>query len=85
MIIIGIVRGCAGLASLCWLLFALAVYALPCFAGVAVELAAYQSDAALIGAIIVGAITRALVVAAIAWARITFSAPRDAGRAAPLA
>jgi hypothetical protein len=32
MIIIGIILGFVGLAYLCWLLFALAVYALPCFA-----------------------------------------------------
>src|SRR5215510_12850709 len=33
MIIIGIVLALVGLAYLCWLLFALAVYALPLFAG----------------------------------------------------
>jgi hypothetical protein len=32
MIIIGIILGFVGLAYLCWLLFALAVYALPLFA-----------------------------------------------------
>jgi hypothetical protein len=34
MLIIGIILGFAGLGYLCWLLFALAVYALPFFAGV---------------------------------------------------
>ena len=36
MIIIGILLGFVGLAYLCWLLFALAVHALPLFAAVAV-------------------------------------------------
>jgi hypothetical protein len=43
MIIIGIILGFVGLAYLCWLLFALAVHALPLFAAVAVGLAAYHS------------------------------------------
>jgi hypothetical protein len=43
MIIIGIVLSFIGLAYLCWLLFALAVYALPFFAGATAGLAAYQS------------------------------------------
>ena len=55
MIIIGIILGLVGLAYLCWLLFALAVYALPSFAAVAIGLAAYHSGAGSVGAIIVGA------------------------------
>lgn len=55
MIIIGIILGLVGLAYLCWLLFALAVYALPSFAVVAIGLAAYHSGAGSVGAIIVGA------------------------------
>ena len=45
MIIIGIVLALAGLACLCWLLFALAVYALPLFAGVTAGLTTYHSGA----------------------------------------
>jgi hypothetical protein len=55
MIIIGIILGFVGLAYLCWLLFALAVHALPLFAAVAVGLAAYHSGAGSVGAIIAGA------------------------------
>jgi hypothetical protein len=55
MIIIGIILGFVGLAYLCWLLFALAVYALPSFAGIAAALATYHSGSGPIGAIIVGA------------------------------
>jgi hypothetical protein len=43
MLIIGIILAFVVLAYLCWLLFALAVYALPFFAGLSVGLAAYHS------------------------------------------
>ena len=145
MIIIGIVLSFVGLGYVCWLIFALAVYALPLLAGVTAGLAAYHSSSGPIAAIAVGAIVSAVVlfagqvafrtlrstsvraaiallfavpaaiagyhaahglsllivpveawreamgiagaimVAAIAWARITLSAPNDAGRALPLA
>ena len=56
MIIIGIVLALVGLAYLCWLLFALAVYALPLFAGITAGLAIYHTESGPIGAIIVGLI-----------------------------
>jgi hypothetical protein len=62
MIIIGIVLSFVGLAYLCWLLFALAVYALPFFAGLTAGLAAYHSGSGPIGAIIVGAIASAITL-----------------------
>ena len=43
MIIVGIVLSVVGLGFFCWLLFTLAVYALPFFAGVTAALAAYHS------------------------------------------
>jgi hypothetical protein len=49
MIIIGIILGFVGLAYLCWLLFALAVHALPLFAAIAIGLAAYHSGGAAAG------------------------------------
>ncbi len=145
MIIIGIVLSFVGLAYVCWLIFALAVYALPLFAGVTAGLAAYHSGSGAIAAVTVAAIISvivlfvgqvafrrlqstparaaialvfaipaavagyhaahglsllivpveawreamgiagAIMVAAIALARITLSAPNDAGRALPLA
>ena len=145
MIIIGIVLGFIGLGYLCWLVFALAVNALPLFAGVTAGLAAYHSNSGTIAAVAIAAsvsvivlfagqlsfrtsrstpvraaiallfavpaaiagyhaahgladavvpiegwretvgITGAIMVATIAWARITLSAPNDAGRALPLA
>ena len=45
MIIIGIILAFVGLAYLSWLLFTLAVYALPAFVGITAGLAAYRSGA----------------------------------------
>lgn len=60
MIIIAILISLAGIAALCWLLFNLAVFALPFFAGIAVGTWAYQTGAGIPGAIIIGAIAAAL-------------------------
>ena len=70
MIITGIVLGFVGLEFLCWLLFALAVYALPFFAGVTAGLAAHNSGSGVIGAILVALLAGALtlVVGQIAFA-----------------
>ena len=62
MIIIGIVLALVGLAYLCWLLFALAIYALPFFAGVTAGLATYHSGSGPIAAIIVGAIASSITL-----------------------
>ena len=75
MIIIGIVLAFIGLAYLCWLVFSLAIYALPLFAGASAGLATYHSGSGPIAAII---------VAATAWARMVLSAPRPTpGKALP--
>jgi hypothetical protein len=62
MIIIGIVLAFIGLAYLCWLLFALAIYALPFFVGVTAGLATYHSGSGPIAAIIVGAIASSITL-----------------------
>jgi hypothetical protein len=62
MIIIGIVLSFVALAYLCWLLFALAVHALPFFAGVTIGLAAYHSGSGPVAAIIVGAVAGVVVL-----------------------
>jgi hypothetical protein len=54
MLIIGIILVFVGLAYLCWLLFALAVHALPFFVGATAGVAAYHSGSGPIGAILVG-------------------------------
>ncbi|MBI1866933.1 MAG: hypothetical protein HYS06_01310 [Methylocystis sp.] len=72
MLMIGIVLGFIALGYFCWLLFALAVYALPFFAGVTAGLAAYHSGSGPIGAIAVGLIAGVvtLVVGQIAFAAV---------------
>jgi hypothetical protein len=62
MLIIGIILALVALAYLCWLLFALAVYALPFFAALSAGLAAYHSGSGPIGAIVVGVIAGAVTL-----------------------
>jgi hypothetical protein len=54
MIIIGLILSVFGIGFLCWLMFTLAVYALPFFAGMTVGLAAYHSGAGVIGSLVGG-------------------------------
>lgn len=54
MLVIGLVLSVFCIGFFCWLLFTLAVYALPFFAGMTAGLAAYHSGAGVIGLIIVG-------------------------------
>jgi hypothetical protein len=54
MVVIGIILCLVGFAYVCWLLFTLAVYALPFFAGVTAGLAVYRSGSGPVTAIIVG-------------------------------
>jgi hypothetical protein len=69
MLIIGIVLSFIGFAYLCWLLFSLAVYALPFFVGVTAGFAAYHGGSGPVAAIIIGAIVGSvtLVVGQIAF------------------
>ena len=64
ILIIGIVLSFVGLAYLCWLLFALAVYALPLFVGASLGLAAYHGGSGPIAATIVGLIASSITVVA---------------------
>ena len=63
MIVIGLILSVFGVGYLCWLLFTLAVYALPLFAGMMAGLAAYHSGAGL-GALVVGFATGAVTLVA---------------------
>jgi hypothetical protein len=80
MVIIGIVLSFVGFAYLCWLLFALAVYAFPFFAGVTSGLAAYHSGSGPFAAIIVGVIAGGgvLVLGQVAFATLRSSLARAA-------
>ena len=60
MIFSGILASIAAIGVLCWLLFTLAVFALPLFAGVAAGMWAYESGAGWLGGFVVGAIAAAL-------------------------
>jgi hypothetical protein len=53
MLVIGIIFSFVGIGFMCWLLFALAIYALPCFVGAWAAIAAYHGGAGIIGAIAV--------------------------------
>ena len=64
MIVIGIVLSLIGIGFFCWLLFTLAIYALPFFAGLTAGIAALHNGTGIIGAIIVAAIVGILTLAA---------------------
>lgn len=59
MIIIGILVSLAGIVALCWLLFNLAVFALPLFAGICIGLWANSTGAGGLGGVIVGTLAAA--------------------------
>lgn len=62
----------AGLGFICWLLFNLAVYALPFFVGVSAGLLAYDSGAGPLAAIVVGVVAgaSALVMGQVLFANL---------------
>lgn len=60
MIFIGILLSIAAIGFLCWLLFTLAVFALPFFAGVTAGTWAYGTGAGWLGAIVVGFVAAGL-------------------------
>ncbi len=62
MIILGIILSIAAIGFFCWLLFTLAVFVLPFFAGVSLGLWAYHTGAGWLGAIFVGLVGAALTL-----------------------
>ena len=64
MLIIGLVLSVFGIGFFCWVLFTLAVYALPFFAGLAAGLAAYHSGAGVAGAIVVAIVAGGVTLTA---------------------
>jgi hypothetical protein len=70
MFIIGLALSVFGIGFFCWLLFTLAVYALPFFVGVNVFLAAFRSGAGVIGAIGVLAGGATLAIGQIVFATV---------------
>ncbi|RAI36655.1 hypothetical protein [Rhodoplanes serenus] len=62
MMFIGILFSIAAIGVLCWLLFTLAVFALPLFAGATAGALAYQIGAGWPGSIIIGLVAAALTL-----------------------
>jgi len=75
MLVIGLVLSVAGISFFCWLLFTLAVFALPFFAGLTAGLAAFHSGAGGIGALVVGALAGAATLAIGQIAFVTVRTP----------
>lgn len=63
MIILAILASLAAIGALCWLLFTLAVFALPAFVGATVGAWAYGTDAGVPGAILIGLVAAAATLA----------------------
>jgi hypothetical protein len=61
MIFLGIIFGIAAIGVLCWLLFTLAIYALPAFAGVTAGMWAYDTGAGWPGGIAIGLVAAGLI------------------------
>jgi hypothetical protein len=63
MIILAILASLAAIGVLCWLLFTLAVFALPAFVGATVGTWAHGTGAGMPGAILIGLVSAALTLA----------------------
>ena len=74
MIVLGLILSVFAIGFFCWLLFTLAVYALPCFVGMIAAFAAYHHGYGVfesgIIAVIVGALTLAAGQVLFAWVRV---------------
>ena len=62
MLALGIVLNTVGLGLFCWLIFALAVYAVPFFVAVSIGMLTFNSGAGVIGALLVGIVAGALTL-----------------------
>ena len=62
MIFLGMLLSIAAIGFFCWLLFTLAVFALPFFAGLSAGMWAYYTGAGWLGAIVVGTIAAGLTL-----------------------
>jgi len=86
MLVLGLVLGICGIGLFCWLIFNLAVYALPIFIGLSAAIAAYHGGAGALGAVLIGIAVGAVTLGAgqIAFALVT-SMPLRAAIAAGFA
>lgn len=70
MLVLGLILSIFAVGFVCWLLFTLAVYALPLFAAMMAGLAAYHHESGLIGALLAALLAGA---ATLAVGRIAFA------------
>ena len=75
MLIVGIILSIFGIGFFCWLLFTLAIFALPFFAGMTAGIAAYHDGSGLMGGILVGVLAGG---ATLALGQIAFASARTA-------
>lgn len=64
MLALGLVLNTLGIGLFCWLIFVLAVYALPFFVAVTVGMSAFHDGAGVFGALLIGIVSGALTLAA---------------------
>ncbi len=62
MLVIGLILSMFGIGLFCWLIFTLAVYALPFFVGLTAGMAAFHGGAGVLGALPVGVVAGALTL-----------------------
>jgi len=62
MLVIGIILSIFGVGLFCWVIFTLAIYALPFFVGLTAGMAAFHSGAGVLGALLVGIVVGALTL-----------------------
>jgi hypothetical protein len=72
MLALGLILSFLGIGLFCWLIFTLAVYALPFFVGLTAGMAALHNGAGILGALLVGSVVGALTlsVGQLAFARV---------------
>jgi hypothetical protein len=73
MLVIGLILSMFGIGLFCWLIFTLAIYALPFFVGLTAGMAALHGGAGVIGALLVGVVSGALTLA---FGQIAFAVVR---------
>jgi hypothetical protein len=64
MLVIGLIFSTFGIGLFCWLIFTLAVYALPFFVGLTAGMAALHNGTGILGALLVGIVAGAVALGA---------------------
>lgn len=64
MLALGLVLNTLGIGLFCWLIFALAVYALPFFVALSIGMSAFRDGAGIFGALLIGIASGALTLPA---------------------